>query len=45
MEYTICDKCSHEVEETDVVDGPEGSEWESCSLCPICSQQVEDSDE
>ena len=35
-ETTLCDKCGCEVPEAETQNGPEGTEWETCTLCNDC---------
>lgn len=33
---TICDKCGEKVLVEETQNGPEGTEWENCTLCNEC---------
>ena len=38
---SICDRCSDVIEPSEAQDGPQGTEWEGCSLCSKCLAEVE----
>lgn len=33
---TICDRCAKEIPVEETQNGPDGTEWESCTLCNDC---------
>lgn len=38
---SICDRCANAiVEDEDALPGPAGTEWEGCTLCPVCADEV-----
>lgn len=49
IQHAMCDRCSCDIEYDDQDEdddngpfsGPEESEWEGCSLCAVCHEEVE----